>query len=165
MTPGEAADMTIKAVDSQGAVITDYNGTIIIDFDGYQDTNVYDMPSNGFYTFTAADQGIKTFSKGFVIKKSGQYVLKVYDSLSDTIVGTLPLNVGAGTAQSGAVERAIQIQEPLSGGTVQAGKGSEPGPSHRSSHSCSSIYAFDKCITASEPSAVTARFAASFSGI
>ena len=120
MTPGEAADMTIKAVDSQGAVITDYNGTIIIDFDGYQDTNVYDMPSNGFYTFTAADQGIKTFSKGFVIKKSGQYVLKVYDSLSDTIVGTLPLNVGAGTAQSGAVERAIQIQEPLSGGTVQA---------------------------------------------
>lgn len=120
MTPGEAADMTIKAVDSQGAVITDYNGTIIIDFDGYQDTNVYDMPSNGFYTFTTADQGIKTFSKGFVIKKSGQYVLKVYDSLSDTIVGTLPLNVGNGTVQSWTIERAIQIQEPLSWGTVQA---------------------------------------------
>ncbi len=120
MKPGEAADMTIKAVDSQGSVVTDYNGTIIIDFEGYQDTNVYDMPNNGFYGFTSADQGVKTFSKGFVIKKSGQYVLKVYDAVSDTIAGTLPITVGGDSDQTSGSEKMIQLQEPLSGATLQS---------------------------------------------
>ena len=121
MTPWEAADMTIKAVDSQWNVVTDYNGTIIIDFEWFQDTNVYDMPSNGFYTFTAADQWAKTFSKGFVIKKAWSYVLKVYDSLSDSLVGTLPITVWSSSSSGTvALDKAIQIQEPLSWATIQS---------------------------------------------
>ena len=121
MVPGEAADMTIKAVDSAGSVVTDYNGTIIMDFDGYQDTNVYDMPSNGFYPFTSSDQWIKTFSKWFVIKKSWQYVLKVYDSLlADTIVGTLPITVwDSSNTQSSNADKAIKIQEPFSWAMIE----------------------------------------------
>lgn len=121
MTPGEAADMTIKAIDSVGSVVTDYDGTIIMDFDGYQDTNVYDMPSNGFYAFTASDQWVKTFSKWFVIKKSWQYVLKVYDSLlADTVVGTLPLTVGdSSNSEVSNADKAIKLQEPLSGAMIE----------------------------------------------
>ncbi len=86
MKPWEATDMTVKAVKADGTVVTDYVGTIIMDFEGFQDTNVYDMPSNGFYQFTAEDQGVKTFSKWLTIKKTGQYVIKIYDSATDAIL-------------------------------------------------------------------------------
>jgi len=33
MKPAEAADMTIKAVKTDGSVLTDYKGTIIMDFE------------------------------------------------------------------------------------------------------------------------------------
>ena len=79
------------------------------------------MPSNGFYTFTAADQWAKTFSKGFVIKKAWSYVLKVYDSLSDSLVGTLPITVWSSSSSGTvALDKAIQIQEPLSWATIQS---------------------------------------------
>lgn len=119
MAPWEAADMTIRAVDSAGNVVTDYQGDMIMDFEGYQDTNVYDMPSNGFYKFTEADQGVKTFSKWFVIKKSGQYVLKVFDAIAENIVGTLPLTVWSSQTEQSTEDKEIQIQEPLSGATIQ----------------------------------------------
>lgn len=60
---GEATDMTIKAVDANGTVVKDYKGLVMMDFDGYQDTSSYEMPSNGYYQFTEADQGEKLFSK------------------------------------------------------------------------------------------------------
>lgn len=52
----EAADVTIKAVQADGTVVTDYAGTVIMDLDNFQDANAYDMPSDGVYAFTAEDQ-------------------------------------------------------------------------------------------------------------
>ncbi|MBP7884946.1 hypothetical protein KAZ93_02045 [Patescibacteria group bacterium] len=49
------ADLTIKAVQADGTVVAGYKGTVIIDFLN-QDTNTYDMPSDGVYAFTAEDQ-------------------------------------------------------------------------------------------------------------
>ncbi len=113
MTPGEAGDMTITAVDSEWKTVSNYKGTIIIDFENYQDPNVYDMPSNWFYTFLEEDQGKKTFNKGFVIKKPWKFVLKVYDNDNDSIVGTLPLSVWEQVTSSTGEKRQIQLQEPL----------------------------------------------------
>jgi hypothetical protein len=119
MKPAEAADMTIKAVKSDWSPVTDYKWTIIMDL-GSQDTSIYDMPSNGFYQFTAEDQGVKTFSKGLTIKKTGQYTITVYDSLTDSVVGKLPIIVWSTATTDSVTNKLIQILEPLgSGATVE----------------------------------------------
>ena len=123
MKPGEAADMTIKAIKSDGSVMTDYKGTIVMDFEWQQDLNVYDMPNNWFYQFTAEDQWVKTFSKGLTIKKTGQYILKVIDSITDSItdsiVGTLPIIVWSPTDTDTTNIKLIELIEPLSWSTVE----------------------------------------------
>jgi hypothetical protein len=119
MKPWEAADMTIKAVKSDWSTVTDYKWTIIMDFDGQQDTNAYDMPSNGFYQFTAEDQWVKTFSKWLTIKKTGQYVLKIFDSTVDSIVGTLPIVVWSTDTTSNTNTNLVEISEPLSWSVVE----------------------------------------------
>lgn len=119
MKPAEAADMTIKAVKTDGSVLTDYKGTIIMDFEWQQDTNAYDMPSNGFYQFTAEDQWVKTFNKGLTIKKTGQYVIKVFDSTTDSIVGTLPIVVWSTTNNENTNTKLIELMEPLSWSMVE----------------------------------------------
>ncbi len=119
MKPAEAADMTIKAVKSDWSTVTDYKWTIIMDFEGQQDTNAYDMPSNWFYQFTAEDQWVKTFSKGLTIKKTGQYVIKVFDSTTDSIVWTLPIIVWSTTDTSSTTTKLIELVEPLSWSTVE----------------------------------------------
>jgi hypothetical protein len=48
--------MTVKAVQADGTVVSDYVGTVIMELDGYPDPNTYDMPNNGIYQFTAQDQ-------------------------------------------------------------------------------------------------------------
>lgn len=118
MRPGEAADMTVKAVKSDGSVATDYKWTIIMDL-GEQDTNAYDLPSNWFYQFTTEDQWVKTFSKWFTIKKTGQYTLKIFDSISDAIIGSLPIVVGSTTDTSTSGTKLIEISEPTTWSTVE----------------------------------------------
>jgi hypothetical protein len=88
----------VKAVQSDWSVITDYLGTVIMDFDGYPDINTYDMPNNGIYQFTAEDQWSKTFSKWLTIKKSWNYTLKVVSSDNDSTVWSLVLVVWSGSA-------------------------------------------------------------------
>ena len=119
MKPAEAADMTIKAVKSDWSVVTDYKWTIIMDFEWQQDTNAYDMPSNWFYQFTAEDQWVKTFSKWLTIKKTWQYVIKVFDSTTDSIVGTLPIIVWSTSDTSTTATKLVEILQPSSWSTVE----------------------------------------------
>jgi hypothetical protein len=119
MMPAQAADMTIKAVKSDWSPVTDYKWTIIMDW-WSQDTSVYDMPSNGFYQFTAEDQGVKTFSKGLTIKKTGQYNITVYDSIDDSVVWKLPIVVWSTIETETKNTKLIEILEPLgSGATIE----------------------------------------------
>lgn len=119
MKPWEAADMTIKAVKSDWSTVTDYKWTIIMDFEWQQDTNAYDMPSNGFYQFTAEDQWTKTFSKWLTIKKTGQYILKAFDSTVDSIVWTLPIVVWSVDSSTDTTTNLIEILEPLTWSTIE----------------------------------------------
>ena len=80
---GEPADLTIKALDSNGDVLTDYKGDIIItvtDKD-WNDLDITDyvVPNDGTYEFTDEDQGVKTFTKGLIINKAGDFYVKVED--------------------------------------------------------------------------------------
>ncbi|MBP6911040.1 hypothetical protein KBC03_05660, partial [Patescibacteria group bacterium] len=54
------------------------------------------MPSDGIYTFIASDQGIKTFSKGLVVKKTGTFVVKVSEIINEGIKGNGTLTVKGG---------------------------------------------------------------------
>ena len=80
---GEPADLTIKALDSNGDVLTDYQGDIIItvvDKEGNDlDISDYVVPNDGTYEFTEEDQGVKTFTKGLIINKAGDFYVKVED--------------------------------------------------------------------------------------
>ncbi len=115
----EAADVKIQALDAAGALVKDYQWVILIDFEGAQDTTIYDIPSNGFYQFVPADLWEKTFSKWLVVRKSGQFTLKVYDSWSEEIVWSTMLMVWD-TAQQTTTKKTIDIVEPMSGAVVNA---------------------------------------------
>lgn len=97
----EATDLTVRAVDSNGNVVKDYAGDIFIDLASADSTPIdsqdYTLPSDGIYTFIASDQGVKTFSKGLVVKKTGTFTVKVSEIINEAIKwnGTLTVK-GAG---------------------------------------------------------------------
>ena len=119
MKPAEAVDMTIKALQSDWSIATDYKGTIIMWFEWQQDTTAYDLPNDGFYQFSAEDQWVKTFSKGLTIKKTGQYVLKVYDAVESSIVWSLPVVVWSKDNSDTIGIKIIELLEPLSWSMVK----------------------------------------------
>ena len=119
MKPAEAVDMTIKALQSDWSIATDYKGTIIMWFEWQQDTTAYDLPNDGFYQFSAEDQWVKTFSKGLTIKKTGQYVLKVYDAVESSIVWSLPVVVWSMDNSDTIGIKIIELLEPLSWSIVK----------------------------------------------
>lgn len=120
--PNEPVDLTIKALQADGTtVVTDYLGTVIMDFETYIDPNTYDMPNNGLYEFTAQDLWVKTFSKWLVIKKAGTYTLKVVTSSDDSVVWSVVLMVGSGSSGTSSSERLLQILSPsLSGELIES---------------------------------------------
>ena len=110
----QAVDLTIKAVDLNGNVIQDYQGDIFIEVNGLSDVSDYVVPSDGLYTFTPQDQGVKTFSKGLVIKKEGTFSVKASD-INETIKGEQTIIVGT-TSHNDASTSKISIITPADGG-------------------------------------------------
>lgn len=113
------ADLTIKAVQADGTVVAGYKGTVIIDFLN-QDTNTYDMPSDGVYAFTAEDQWIKTFSKWLVVKRSGMFELTAFDITNDAVRWSISLVVWSGPTGDVVEQQLIEIVSPASGSVVSA---------------------------------------------
>lgn len=110
----EAVDITIKAAKTNGEIITDYQGDVFIEIEGIVDTADYTVPSDGLYTFLPEDQGVKLFSKGLSIKKSGTFTIKVSDIINDTIVGKKTVIVG--TAEDTLTTENITLISPVPGG-------------------------------------------------
>jgi len=80
---GQPADLTIKALDSNGDVLTDYKGDIIITVTNkdWQELDItdYTVPNDGTYEFTDEDQWIHTFTKWLIINKAGDFKVVVTD--------------------------------------------------------------------------------------
>lgn len=110
--PNEAVDMTIKAVSSNGQVVTDYDWDVVIDVKGIMDDDVI-VPDGGIYFFVPQDQWVKTFSKWLQIKKDGEYIVEVYDIVDDSVKGEKTVFVG--NAQS-AWSETVTIITPVPGG-------------------------------------------------
>ena len=79
----QPADLTIKALDSNGDVLTDYKWDVIItvtDKDWQElDITDYTVPNDGTYEFTDEDQWIHTFTKWLIINKAGDFKVVVTD--------------------------------------------------------------------------------------
>lgn len=110
----EPADMTVKAIDENWETVKDFQGPILISFEWFQDIDAYDVPDGGYYEFVAEDQWSKRFSKGLVMKKSGEYVLRVEIPWED-VVGSVRVSVKAlgNQNESSSSQQSIQLQEPL----------------------------------------------------
>src|SRR5262249_29166401 len=70
--------LTVTVVDAYGNVVTGYRGTLAF---SSSDATAR-LPSN--YTFTAADQGMHTFT-GLMLKKRGKQTIRVTDPLASSL--------------------------------------------------------------------------------
>ena len=79
----EPVDLTIKALDSNWDVLTDYNGYIVItvtDKDGNDiEPSNYTVPNDWTYEFNEEDQWVKKFTKWLIISQVWDFYVQVQD--------------------------------------------------------------------------------------
>ena len=92
VTSGTPFDVTITAQDTNGLTAFSYQGTVTFSTTD-TDPGVV-LPAN--YTFTAADQGVHTFSGGCTLITAGNQSLTATDTSNSTITGTATLTVNPG---------------------------------------------------------------------
>lgn len=113
---GEALDLTVKALDKDGGTVADYAGTVYVTVDNDSKAT---LPYAEGYTFVAADQGAKTFSKGLAFSKVGNMTVSVIDIDDDKVEGIAKVNVTEGDVGPGVTgNEAVTISAPESGSTV-----------------------------------------------
>jgi hypothetical protein len=79
---GVGFSLTLTVRDAYGNVVTGYTGTI-----RFKSTdNTATLPNN--FTFTAADQGVHTFT-GLVLRKKGKQTITVTDTLNSSVNGSV----------------------------------------------------------------------------
>src|SRR5204862_1616129 len=81
-----AFSLTVTVVDAYGNVVTGYTGTLSFS----SSAATARLPKS--YTFTAADQGVKTFS-GLTLKKKGRQTITVFDALNGTLTSSAVIDV------------------------------------------------------------------------
>jgi hypothetical protein len=81
-----AFSITVTAVDAYGNIATGYRGTI------YFSDSVGGATLPGNYTFKASDNGVHTFT-GLKLKTKGLQMITIVDTLDNTILGTIWINV------------------------------------------------------------------------
>jgi len=111
--PNQAVDITLKAVTSNGAVVSDYVGDVFIEVEWSLSPDDYVLPEDGFTKFESENLGIKTFSKALTIKKPGTYTIVAYDILDDTTKGEKTIIVWQAAAGDSA---GVQITSPVVNG-------------------------------------------------
>lgn len=111
----QAADLTIKAVDANGAVVKDYNSTVYMSVLEIKDLQDAVLPNDNIYEFSAKDQWQITFSKWFILKTPWSYTVKVEDFNNENIVWQANVEVSASSVQW--VENAITFSSPIKNGT------------------------------------------------
>ncbi len=83
---GVQFSITVTVVDAYGNIVTGYRGKITF----RSSDATAKLPKN--YTFTAADQGVHTFT-GVVLKKKGNQTITATDTRDSSLTGTALINV------------------------------------------------------------------------
>lgn len=90
---GEAADLTIEAVDKNDNIVTDYTGSILVFSETDDEADFPTVLKDSSYNFTIGDEWSVTFENAVVFKKSWTQSLSIYDLDDDTIWGEASLEV------------------------------------------------------------------------
>jgi hypothetical protein len=90
VSAGAASTYMVTAVDANDNVVTGYTGTI--QFGSVPPGAT--LPSN--YTFTAADQGVHTFTSGVTLPAAGTTVLSATDTTNTSVTGQITVAVAPG---------------------------------------------------------------------
>ena len=83
---GVAFSLTLTVEDAYGNVVTGYTGTVHFS----STDNKATLPAN--YTFTAADNGVHTFT-GLILRKTGTQKITLTDTLNSSLTGSVTENV------------------------------------------------------------------------
>jgi len=83
---GVAFSLTLTVKDAFGNVVTGYTGTVRFTSTDSSAT----LPAS--YTFTAADQGVHTFT-GLVLRRKGKQTITITDTLNSSLIATMVKNV------------------------------------------------------------------------
>lgn len=116
---GEAIDVTVRAVDSDGKTVPDYAGIIFFTVDGDDGASVPNADEG--YTFIDKDQGAKTFSKGVTFKKPGTVKVDVLDLDNEKLKGSATVAVSSSSATP-VTGQAVTIVSPEANTSVSDSK-------------------------------------------
>jgi uncharacterized cupredoxin-like copper-binding protein len=105
----------VKALDKDGEIVKDYAGTIYITVSNDSKATV---PHSEGYTFLAADQGQKTFSKGLIFTKEGTAKISVDDFDRIKVKGNASVTVKAGTDGGSTAKEGVTITSPDNNSTL-----------------------------------------------
>jgi len=89
----EAVDVTIKAINSNGSVVTDYDGFVFIELLSDGPDLLFDdvvLPGDGWIWlvfFEEENLWEITLSKSLIVRKSWSYILRVYDMDDESVDG------------------------------------------------------------------------------
>lgn len=109
----QAVDLTIKAVDANGAVNMDYAETIFIDVPDIWDLQDIITPSDVWvYSFSPEDQWSKTFSKWLTFKVAWTYTVSVFEIQDESIKGQTKITISS-SAQPVTSTSEITLSSPL----------------------------------------------------
>lgn len=111
----ESMDLTIKAVDKNNNVITDYNGEIIMFSETDPEATLPSVLKDNTYEFKNADQGEVTFENSVSFKLKGKQEISVYDLNDDTVLGIAQAEI---TGQVESANAEISIVSPETGITI-----------------------------------------------
>lgn len=112
----EAVDVTIKAIKTNGDVIKDYNGIVMVELVPAAGSSLWfdevTLPGEWIVFFEVSDLWEKRLSKSLIIKKNGVYTLKVSDIDNEQSKGQKDIVVWQ---QEHSVASSISFVTPTSG--------------------------------------------------
>ena len=111
----ESVDLVVEAVDANNAVVTDYDGTILMFSESDMDAKLPSVLDQNTYWFTAADQWVVKFENAVSFSKEGLQDIYIYDLNNDTVIGVGEITV-TGSQEAEVIE--IEILSPENGLTI-----------------------------------------------
>jgi len=106
------ANFSLSAVDSNGAIVNNYTGTVHFSVEGDNSNDIV-LPND--YTFSAVDMGKHTFSNALTFKKSGTFKIQASDLKNPDVKGEVILTVNNLANPSPPSDANISITNPVSG--------------------------------------------------
>ena len=112
---GESMDITIKAVDKNDEVVTDYDGSILVFSESDAEADFPNELSENSYTFQTSDQWEIKFENAVKFKNPGLQDIYVYDLNDENILGIAEVEIGA---KEVVKDLEISIYTPENGLTI-----------------------------------------------